>query len=299
MIDLTIITPTYNRAKCLEVLYKSLCNQTVQSFQWLIIDDGSTDDTEGVVSSFSDHHFRLDYHKKNNGGKHTALNYSHPYILGSLTCIVDSDDWLLPNAVETILETEKEYRDNTRVKLFTFLRGKNDTEAINTSFPDEPVVSNHIDFRINGNSVGDCFEVLYSDVLKEFPFPEHENEKFLGEGYLWNNAGFKYDTVYIPKILYVCNYLEGGLTKSGRILRLKCPLGGMDNSNSFLGTCNGRKVNNKVLRKEAWLFVCYGKFAGLSRREIIERSKDKRLIKSNYIFGVALYYYWKTRWKIA
>ena len=298
MCTLTIITPTYNRAGCLPILFDSLCKQTVQYFQWLIIDDGSTDATEETIRSFTNHQFKLDYYKKENGGKHTALNYAHPYIVGDIVCIVDSDDWLLPAAVETILETQNEYKTNEKIRLFTFLRGKNETDPINTSFPDEPVVSNHIDFRINGRRPGDCFEVLYTDVLKEFPFPEHNNEKFLGEGYLWNNAGFKYDTVYIPKIIYICDYLEGGLTKSGRILRLKSPWGGMDNSNSFLGTNNGRKVNNKTLRKEAWLFVCYGKFARLKRNEIIEKAKDKILIKRNYIFGLALYYYWKTRWKI-
>lgn len=298
MCSLTIITPAYNRAEYIPKLFTSLCAQTNQSFQWLIIDDGSDDNTSEIIKGFSTHSFKLDYYKKKNGGKHTALNYAQPYIMGELVCIVDSDDWLLPDAVETILRTKEEYESYSNVKLFTFLRGKNESDPINTSFPNAPVISNHIDFRINANRAGDCFEVLYSDVLKEFPFPEHKNEKFLGEGYLWNNAGFKYDTVYIPKILYICEYLEGGLTKSGRLLRLKCPLGGMDNSNSFFGSKNGRKVNNKTLRKEAWLFVCYGRFAGLNRREIIERTSDRALIKRNYLFGVALYYYWKTRWRI-
>ena len=296
MTALTIITPTYNRANTLPVLYKSLCAQSVQDFQWLIIDDGSTDNTGELVKGFDDHKFKLDYYRKENGGKHTAINYSHTYIDSSLCCIVDSDDWLLPNAVEVILETQKEYESNGKVRLFTFLRGRDENDPINKSFPDEPVISNHIDFRINDQKGGDCFEVLYSDVLKEFPFPEHEGERFLGEGYLWNNAGFRYDTVYIPKILYICEYLEGGLTKSGRLLRIRCPLGGMDNCNSFFGTLNGRIVSKKMLRKEAMLFVCYGKFAGLKRKSIIEHSKDKGLIRRYYLLGSSLYLYWKMKY---
>lgn len=298
MISLTIITPAYNRSQTLPTLYKSLCSQTVQDFQWLIIDDGSTDGTENLVNQFEGHEFKLDYYKKINGGKHTALNYAHSYIDSELCCIVDSDDWLLPDAVSTILETKKEYETKNNIKLFTFLRGRSENDPINKSFPDKPVISNHIDFRINGQRGGDCFEVLYTDVLKEFPFPEHEGERFLGEGYLWNNAGFRYDTVYVPKVIYICEYLEGGLTKSGRLLRLKCPLGGMDNCNSFFETLNGRSCNSKILRKESMLFVCYGKFAGYRYKKIIESAKDKSVIRRNYLLGFALYWYWKIKWKV-
>lgn len=294
--QLTILTPVYNREEFMQKLFESLKKQTVQDFQWLIIDDGSTDNTEKIISSFQEYSFSLDYHKKNNGGKHTAINYAHQFIKGKMVCIVDSDDWLLPNAVEKIIEREIEYSSSENVKLLSFLRGKSTEEAINSSFPDHPVISNHIDFRINDNRGGDCCEVIATDVLKEFPFPEHKGERFLGEGYLWNNAGFKYDTVYIPEIIYICEYLEGGLTKSGRKLRISCPLGGMDNSNSFFGRGAGRKVNEKTLRKEAMLFVCYGKFAGLSKNEIIAKCERRDLAKRYFLLGWMLYLYWKRKY---
>ena len=292
---LTILTPAYNREKYMPVLFESLKNQTTQDFQWLIIDDGSTDDTEKVVNGFKGQSFQLEYHKKKNGGKHTALNYAHPYIKGEMVCIVDSDDWLLSQAVEKIIEGGKKYFSLKNVKLLTFLKGKSVEESINTSFPEQTVISNHIDFRINGHRGGDCCEVIATDVLKEFPFPEHDGERFLGEGYLWNNAGFKYDTAYIPEIIYICEYLEGGLTKSGRKVRLSSPRGGMDNSNSFFGDGDGRKVNQATLRKEAMLYVCYGKYAGLSRKEIISKCKRGDLAKKYFPLGWMLYVYWK--WK--
>ena len=288
---LTILTPTYNREKYLTVLYDSLKKQTNQNFQWLIIDDGSTDNTKKVIDRFEGQDFLLEYHKKKNGGKHTAINYSHPYIKGEMVCIVDSDDWLLPEAVERIVENGEKYFSFENIRLLTFLRGKNKEEAINTSFLEHPVISNHISFRVNGHRVGDCCEIIAADVLKEFPFPEHEGERFLGEGYLWNKSGFKYDTVYIPEIIYVCEYLEGGLTKSGRKLRISCPLGGMDNSDSFFDTGDGREVNSKTLRKEAMLFVCYGKFAGFSKKEILSKCNRRDLAKKYYIFGWLLYIY--------
>jgi len=295
--ELTILTPSYDRAGLLPKLYSSLNAQTIKDFQWLIIDDGSTDGTEDVVDRFVNEGYAIDYHKKANGGKHTALNYSHQYIRGAAVCIVDSDDRLLPDAVEKILARKKEYFNGKNVRSLTFLRGKTPNDPLCGNFPEGPEVSNHIEFRINGHRKGDCCEIIDTTVFKEFPFPEHPGERFLGEGYLWNNAGFKYDTVYIPEILYICEYLEGGLTRSGRSLRIRCPLGGMDNSNSFFGSGEGRTVDPKTLRKEAMLFVCYGKFAGLSRKDIIDRCKRKELAAKYYMLGWMLYVYWKAKYK--
>lgn len=293
---LTILTPTYNRKDTMKNLYDSLANQTYKNFQWLIIDDGSVDGTGKFIETLPYQEFEIEYHYKDNGGKHTALNYSHSFIKGKLICIVDSDDWLLPNAISKIIETWELYCSLENVKCLTFLKGKNLREAMNCNFPKEPTLSNHIEFRVNGARRGDCCEVLMSDVLKEFPFPEYKGETFLGEGYLWNHIGFRYQTVYINEIIYICEYMEGGLTKSGRRLRLQSPKGGMENSNSFMEIHSFPKVIPRILRKEAWLFICYGKFAGYGYEEILEKGYQKSLIRKNYIFGVLLYYYWKIKY---
>lgn len=302
--SITILTPTFNRGREIKKLYQSLVNQTNQNFQWLIIDDGSTDNTKNIVESMSEGEFKLDYYRKNNGGKHTALNFSHRYILGELVCIVDSDDWLIGDAIQRIVERKNEFFTDENVKMLSFLRGVTPDEPLCNSFPPNPVVSNHIDFRINSNRRADCCEIVTTDVFKEFPFPEHSGEKFLGEGVLWNGAGFKYDTVYIPEVIYICQYLDGGLTKSGRRLRLSCPLGGMDNSNSYFvkknteHLANNRIVKPSILKKEAWLFICYGKLAGMRYAEIENQCKRPDLIKQNYLPGCLLYLFWKYKYKM-
>ena len=97
---ITIITPTYNREECLKKCWDSLCQQSFTRFQWLIIDDGSNDKTEEVVKGFIENSkFQIEYHKKKNGGKHTALNYSHPYIKGKYVAILSG----LPNQIGNIL----------------------------------------------------------------------------------------------------------------------------------------------------------------------------------------------------
>ena len=296
--SLTILTPTYNRKELLKNLFDSLRDQTSQDFQWLIIDDGSTDGTCEAIESLPEHNFRLDYYRKPNGGKHTALNYSHSHIESELVCIVDSDDILIPKAVETIVETANEYLQYKNIKAMTFLRGSDENTPICKSFPNRSVISNHIDFRLNGNRAGDCFEVLLTETFREFPFPEYRGETFMGEGYLWNNVGFKYDTVYVPKVLYICKYRNDGLTRAGRELRIRNPYGGIANSNSYFCKANGRRVNTRLLAKEAMLVVCYGKFAGMGHAEIRALAKDKMMIEACYIPGLALYALWKIKYKI-
>lgn len=296
--QLTILTPAYNRGNRLHILYESLMKQTDSDFQWLIIDDGSTDNTKEIVRAFDAGKNFINYYRKENGGKHTALNFAHPYIQGEWTCIVDSDDYLTPDAVSTIKSYIREYESNKNVKCLTFQRGRKTGIPLVDSFPDEPVISNHIQFRRNEKRAGDCCEVLHSDVLKEFPFPEHPGERFMGEGYLWNKVAFKYDTVYIKKVIYICEYLEGGLTKSGKKLRIQCPLGGMDSCNSFFEKPEqeNRIINKETLKKEALLFVCYGKFAGLKKNQITRQCLRPDLIKKYYLPGSVLYWYWKLKY---
>lgn len=295
---LTILTPTYNRKNTIKALYESIKVQTNFNFQWLVIDDGSVDNTKEYFEEIAkeEKSFCVEYYYKNNGGKHTALNYAHPYIKGELVCIVDSDDWLINSAVEKIISNWNLYKDNQTICGLTFLKGYSEQESLIKNHVDEDVViSNHIDFRINARRKEDRCEVIRADILKKYPFPEFLGEKFLGESYLWNLVGFNYDTVYINQIIYVCEYLDGGLTKSGRKLRISCPNGGMEDCKTYFIKNSNRKVNIKILIKEAWLYVCYGKFAGYKAKQIMQNSGRKGLVLFNYPFGYLLYRYWKNK----
>lgn len=96
---ITVVTPSYNRFHTLPALYNSLQAQTSKCFEWLIVDDGSTDDTEALVETFIPDNYKLRYIKKENGGKHTALNVAFLNVYTPLTFIVDSDDVLTPDAI--------------------------------------------------------------------------------------------------------------------------------------------------------------------------------------------------------
>lgn len=274
MKDLTVLTTTFNRAQLLKKCYESLKVQTCKNFEWVIIDDGSNDDTRSVVSEFSEQDcgFPIKYYFKENGGKHTALNFSHEVIGGEYTIILDSDDMLTQSAVEKILDKWKVYEERQDIWCLSFLRGRSENEPIAVYGCKEDIISNHIDFRIKKNIKGDCAEVVRSSVFKEYTFPEFKGEKFLGENYLWINASYNYKTVYVSEIIYICDYLEGGLTKSGRKMRLKNPHGGMLTANLYLK----KGFSFKCRVKNAILFDVYARAAGHPVKLI--KQANKRLL---------------------
>lgn len=162
----TILTPTYNRGYCLDKLYLSLTSQTNKNFEWLVIDDGSTDDTEAVISDFIlENKINIRYYKKNNGGKHTALNYGINMIESKLIFIVDSDDWLINTAIDVINEYYVKY-SSKKICGFSFLRAFPDGK-INVSFGrNDDYVASYNKVRIYENRIGDMAEVYFTEILK-------------------------------------------------------------------------------------------------------------------------------------
>ena len=109
MATLTVFTPTYNRAHTLERTYRSLCSQTCRDFEWLVVDDGSTDGTDSLVAGFiAENIIPVRYIYKENGGLYTGYNTAYANITSELCCCVDSDDFMPDDAVETIIATWRE-----------------------------------------------------------------------------------------------------------------------------------------------------------------------------------------------
>ena len=249
----TIITPTYNRAHTLRALYESLCEQDSNNFEWLIVDDGSNDNTEEVVKAFiNQEDFKIHYIKKENGGKHTAVNVGVKMIATPLTMIVDSDDKLLKNAVCEIEEIYKKYYLNERVASYAFLRAYSNGMPIISVEKDE-FLGNYISYRIKGNKPGDMAEVFRTEVLKANPFPEFKSERFLSEDVCWIEIAKKYDTVFINKPIYECEYLEGGLTANDKPMKFASPLGSMLRGKQLMS----KECGLKVRIKGAIIYNCY------------------------------------------
>ncbi|WP_035789376.1 glycosyltransferase family 2 protein [Butyrivibrio sp. XBB1001] len=273
---LTIITPTYNRGDKLNKLFKSLNNQTVKDFNWLIIDDGSIDDTAEVVRDFmAVANFEIRYDIQENGGKHRALNKGISKITTELTIIVDSDDFLTENAVETILDYHELYdnrKESDKLCGFSFLRAYSNGEINTGEFPVDEVVDTYRQQRINNNLLGDKAEVYYTDILKMYPFEEFDGEKFMPEDAVWLKMSGPYNMVHINRVIYYCDYLEGGLTRTGRRMKIFSPYGMMYRSSVYL---NDPQVNIKAKAKMAILYQVYSQFA---KNRDDENNKDKESI---------------------
>lgn len=289
-VTLTIITPTYNRADHLQSLYKSLRSQTNMNFKWLVVDDGSTDDTEQVIQEFiADEQINIQYVKRENGGKHRALNTGIAAIETELTFIVDSDDHLPEDAVEIILMYHDKYRNTPELCGYSFLRCYEDGSVNTAYFKKDEEISSYRDVRINGNIGGDKAEVFYTKILKQFPFPEYNGEKFLPEDLVWMQMSGPYRMVHINRCIYIGEYLDGGLTRSGRSMKIHSPKGMMARSEVYL---NDTGVCLKVKVKMMMLYIIYGKFAELSTRELYDRSTLKMLYLSLILPSILIYRKW-------
>lgn len=288
---LSIITPTYNRAHTLPNCFESLCRQTNKDFEWILIDDGSTDGTEELAKTFENGLFPYTYIKKENGGKHTALNASHPYIRGKYVLMLDSDDILTEDAVSTALSEWSKWEDDPEVGIVTLLKGS-DTDHPNCYAADENVPVDIMAYpRIRPVS-NDACEVIRTELFLKYPFPVFPGERFLSEGALWNRVSFTHKCVYVNRVVYLCSYLEGGLTKSGRPLRIRNPLGGM-----YTANLNMAKKNSLKRRiKNGLLYTCYGCFAHKGLRHQLKESDHPLLVALCSPFGFVLYLIWKRKY---
>lgn len=292
--ELTILTPTFNREHYLPALYESLQNQTNLEFEWLVIDDGSTDATEDLIQSYIiEGKIPIRYIKKENGGKHTALNVGIKKINSVLTIIVDSDDQLTHEAVDTILQYHKKYKSNIDLCGYSFLRVFLDGKTNGKPFPSDEWITSFIEARINRNDTNsDKAEVYYTDVLKQYPFPEYPGERFLGEDIVWIRIAKKYKMVHINKGIYIGQYLEEGLSRNRREHNIKSPIGCMNRAKEYIS----REIKMKYRLKGTVQYIVYGKIAGKKSRQLLAEAPDIILAGVAMIPSLCIYIKWKNEY---
>ncbi|RBN49498.1 glycosyltransferase family 2 protein [Flavobacterium psychrolimnae] len=224
---ITVFTPTYNRANLLPRLYNSLLRQTNQNFEWLIVDDGSSDSTEEFINQcILENKLAIIYHLQVNKGKHYAINKGLSFAKGILFFILDSDDFLPADALELVINQYEKVKEDPSIAAVAGRRMYDSGEIVGSSNFDE-IRSNSLDIRYKYNVTGDLVEVFRTDVLKQFQFPEIENEKFCAESLVWNRIAQKYNILFFNKGIYTTEYLPGGLTSNIVKIRMKSPLGAM------------------------------------------------------------------------
>lgn len=216
----TIFTPTYNRGYTLERLHESILAQKGCDFEWVIVDDGSTDDTEEQVSQWrasSKDVFDIRYFKQANAGKHAAWNRGLREAKGDIFFPVDSDDYLTPCALQSISRMVATVSPQDKIIAVSGTRsfpGGKLTGGILHSSDCEYIDYSSIDRRSKGIT-GDLAEAFFTEKLKAYPFPVFDDEKFVPEAVIFNrfsNDGFLIRGFADP--LYCCEYLDDGYTKN-------------------------------------------------------------------------------------
>lgn len=219
---ITIFTPTYNRAYILGVLYKSLLSQNYKSFEWLIVDDGSIDNTEELVANFiNEGLIAIRYFKQKNGGKHRAINKGVELAKGELFFIADSDDYLPDNALERVIYHYSKIKDNSVFAGVAGMRYTPDGNKIGTSSNFDIIDCPGIHFGAVYGIYGDNAEVYRTEILKNYSFPDIEGEKFCPEGLIWSRISKKYKMRFFNEGIYICEYLEDGLSASSLRRRIE------------------------------------------------------------------------------
>lgn len=203
-------------------VYASLVNQTYKDFEWLVINDGSTDNTEEVINScIAENKIFIRYFSQKNGGQHRALNRAIEEAKGDMLMIVDSDDDLEPNALERIVYYEHTIMDKVSYAGVSGLRQHRNKEIIGTPWPQ--VTEKYIDItnldRMKYHILlGDKAEAYYTDVLRKYyPIPSFEGENDVEKGVLWNRiAAVGLKIRWFNEGIYNCEYLADGM--SGNIV---------------------------------------------------------------------------------
>ena len=224
---ITVFTPTYNRKDLIDRLYQSLLRQTQKNFEWLVVDDGSADGTEKYFADLlsAENPFQIRYIKQDNGGKHRAINNGVDNALGKLFFIVDSDDYLTPDAIEKVNQWVETLDDSRKWAGISGLKGFSKDRVVGQRHKECCFVDAKNSERRKFKLLGDKAEVYFTDVLREHPFPEIPGEKFISEEIVWNAiARDGYYLRWFNEIIYICDYLESGLTKDN-VKDKKNPIG--------------------------------------------------------------------------
>ncbi len=223
----TVCTVTFNRAQLLPRVYECLCAQTFRDFEWLIVDDGSTDGTKDLVQSWiPSAPFTVRYVWQRNTGQYSAMNVGVREAAGRFFASLDSDDRYRPQTLERFLHHWETIPEAMRDRFVGIcgLGAHESGQIVGTRFPQDVLDSDDIDIRIKYRVEGDKVSLMRTDVMRQFPFPE-DCGRHLSPSIVWNRIGRKYQTRFVNEIFGIIEYQRDGLTAKSRLNRIKEPRG--------------------------------------------------------------------------
>lgn len=287
---ITVFTPTYNRGYIIENLYRSLQRQNFRDFEWIVIDDGSSDNTGQLFEMFiaEKNDFIIKYYKTKNGGKHRAINKGLELAEGELFYIVDSDDFLPDNALHIINEVENSipFSDKNKFGGVCGIKSFLNNHPIGTSFEGKYLDITQLE-RIKYKVFGDKGEVFYTALLKKYPFPQFEGENFITECVVWDKIAFDgYKLRFFNETIMYCEYRSDGLSAQSHNLFLNNPKG----SGLYIHQCDKFGKISRINKWNIYLQYYYAFRNKLSFYDISKNLKMNVLIFWLRILGLKIFY---------
>lgn len=227
MKEITIFTPTFNRAYILGRAYDSLLQQTNKEFIWCIIDDGSTDNTEDLVKKWlEEKKIEIQYIKQENGGKHVAHNAAVKKCKTNYMLILDSDDYLSEKTIEILLKDIENIKNKKNISgiIGNKFDGRNGN-VIGTNMPTDIDYASGIELYQRYGFEGDTLRIYKTEILKQFLFPIIKGEKFIYENVVFEPIDSKYKMLINREKLYYCEYLKDGYTSNSDKIKKENPYG--------------------------------------------------------------------------
>lgn len=294
---ITIFTPTYNRLYTLGALYESLCGQSYKDFEWLVIDDGSTDGTCAKIAEWSrEGKIAIKYHFKENGGKMSAHNFALTKAEGEWFMCVDSDDSLcgsdvLQNMIEFWENTIKsELPKGVKVEnlcgilsyIHTYIHKQVNIKEHNLQFPLNVKVSSFSELYKNGFN-GELALLIKTDIIKLYPYPYFEGENFITDDFVFEQIEEKYKMLLLPMFSQYRNYQNDGYSYNYRKLLLTNPLGYRAFNNQRVGLKKFNHTKNVI----NYIALCLR----IKDGTMLSGSANKLLTILLFPLGVAKYFY--------
>lgn len=292
MKTLTVFTPAYNRAYSIHLCYESLLRQTCKDFVWLVVDDGSSDNTKELIESWQkkDNGFEIKYIYKKNGGMHTAHNTAYENIETELNVCIDSDDYMTDDAVEKIVDLWKE-KGSEKYAGIIALDCTKDGNIIGL-----PLEKGREETTLKGyyarGGKGDKKLIYRTDVMKKYPpYPEFEGEKYVSIAYKYYLADEEYELIILNEPVCVVEYMQDGSSTNMYKQYLKNPKGF-----AFI-----RKVDMEKADNPKELFRCAIHYVSSSiiskNKNFIKESPKKAATILSIPMGIALTFYIKKKSK--
>lgn len=257
-------------------VHESLCSQTFQDFEWLVVDDGSEDDTSEMLRRLeATTPLRMRHFHQQNQGKHVAFNTAVELAAGRFFVVVDSDDWVLGQGLETLVDAWRSIPTDS-IDSYVGVAGlceRPDGRLVGSPFPSNVVDSTFVDIRVRDRVRGDKTHMVRTELLRRHPYPVYGQERFLADSFVWNRLAQEGRTRFVNRRVLVRDYQPGGLTATADRIRAHAPQGARAYYMSFV---NEHPMPLKPAVRCSANYARYSAHAGVRWRDQF-REIDRRI----------------------